>query len=80
MAMTAHSDFSVEIAFSKSAVSATFIVERIGLKANGLDRYFLHFSFAHAVCSRLHIIEFELFVASTQPGHEQDVSFTTFKA
>ena len=64
MAVTAHGDLSVDIAFYKSAISTTFILERIGVKANSLDRYFLSFPFAHAECSSFHIMEFELLVAS----------------
>lgn len=80
MAVTTHSDLSVDIAFYKSAISTAFIVEMIGLKANSLDRYRLYFFLAHAECSRVHIIEFELLVASAWPGQEQDVASTTFKA
>ena len=64
MAVTAHGDFSVDIAFYESAISTTFVEERIGLKANCLDRYFVQFSFARAECSSSYIVEFELLVAS----------------
>ena len=64
MAVTAHGDLSVHIGFDKSSISATFIEERIGVKADGLDRDLVEFFWEHAACSIFHIKEFELLVAS----------------
>ena len=63
MAVTAHRDLSVEIAFYKSTISTSVIVARVGLRANDLDRYFIYLFFAHGGYSSAHIKRYEMLMA-----------------